>query len=158
MWGSNLFLILNIKIAIYCNLMLYTLAIPACVRRSLYEETRSLKTVRSPPTLIFSSLFLSLAQQKCHTKLQYARWGRTAVLYIRNFAFIRIRFFSLCRTPIILLVFVQTSNICCKKFRSLSIISQLLQLLPLSLQAFTVFINNQSAFTNLLRLSIYLFR
>ena len=93
--------------------MLYRLVIPACVRRSLYEETRSFKTVRSPLSLILSSSFLSLARQKCHTKLQYVRWGSTAVLYIRNFAFIGIRFFSLCRTPIVLLVFVQTSDICC---------------------------------------------
>ena len=35
LWGNNLFLILNMKIAISCNLMLCRLVIPACVRRSL---------------------------------------------------------------------------------------------------------------------------
>ena len=114
--------------------MLYRLVIPACVRRSLYEETRSFKTIRSPLSLLLSSLFLSLSRQKCHTKIECVRWGRTAVLYIRNFAFIGFRFFSLCRTPIILLVFVQPSDICYDKLKSLLIIK------PSSLNALVKFI------------------
>ena len=62
--------------------MLYRLVIPACVRRSLYGETVFLNAIHSPLSVILSSLFLSLARLKCNTKLQYVRWGRTAVLFV----------------------------------------------------------------------------
>ena len=53
-----------------------------------------MKTVRSPLSLILSSLFLSLARQKCHTKLQYVRWGKTDLKTILKTDLANLRFLS----------------------------------------------------------------
>ena len=68
--GSSLCLTLYMKMAISCSRMLYRENKLARLTKSSYARFQSQKTALSPLSFTRFSFFLSVALQKCQTRLQ----------------------------------------------------------------------------------------
>ena len=83
----------------------------------------SLYTALSPCSRILSSLRVSLALQKCQTRWQYVKYGKTADLKSTNFAVVGIGFLNLIITSTLWLTLLHASLMCSLKFNLLSIVT-----------------------------------